>query len=169
LDNDLTRLVYQAPVAAAASNDLSMRLVADGNPALTRFTTDRAVGWHPKPVVSHARHLYQELTFRAEYTYDYGMPQWLARIDHLLAPLRLERLFLGRHKFYHFRVWYRDHLSQYVRDMLLDSRTLKRPYFCGRRLEEMVQGHVKGERNYTLEIHKALTSEIIQRRLIELA
>src|SRR5206468_5989917 len=49
-----------------------------------------------------------EFLRKAEYAYDYGMPQWMARIDHLLLPLRLERLFLGRHKFSHFRVWYRD-------------------------------------------------------------
>ena len=56
-----------------------------------------------------------DLTVKAEYAYDYGMPQWVARIDHVLAPLHLERLFLGRHKFYHFRVWYRDTLSAYFR------------------------------------------------------
>ena len=47
------------------------------------------------------------------------MPQWLARIDHVLSPFRLERLFLGRHKFCHFRVWYRDALSRYVREVLV--------------------------------------------------
>ena len=49
-----------------------------------------------------------EFTFKAEYAYDYGMPQWVARIDHVLSPLHLERLFLGRHKYAHYRVWYRD-------------------------------------------------------------
>ena len=68
------------------------------------------------PVIGKLRHLYQEFTVKSEYAYDYGMPQWLAGIDHVLAPLHLERLFLGRHKFYHFRVWYRDKLSQYVKD-----------------------------------------------------
>jgi len=43
------------------------------------------------------QHLYEEFTVKSEYAYDYGMPQWLARIDHILAPLHLEELFLGRH------------------------------------------------------------------------
>ena len=30
-----------------------------------------------------------EFSFKAEYAYDYGMPQWIAKIDHLLAPLHL--------------------------------------------------------------------------------
>ena len=42
--------------------------------------------------------------------------------------LKLERLFLGRHKVYHYRIWYRDVLANYVKEMLLDSRTLSRPY-----------------------------------------
>ncbi len=81
-----------------------------------------------------------EFTFKAEYAYDYGMPQWVARIDHLLSPLELERLFLGRHKFNHFRVWYRDALSEYVRGMLLDSRSLSRPYLDRNGVEAIVPG-----------------------------
>ena len=43
-------------------------------------------------------HAFLEL-FKAEYAYDMGMPQGLARIDHPLSALRLERLFLGRTRF----------------------------------------------------------------------
>src|SRR5207245_2492586 len=82
-----------------------------------------------------------------------GMPQLMARIDHLLSPVRLELLFLRMHKFCHFRVWYRYALSGYVREVLLDPRTLSRPYLERRRLEAMIGGHLKGDRNYTTEIH----------------
>jgi asparagine synthase (glutamine-hydrolysing) len=95
------------------------------------------------------------------------MPQWLARADHTLARLRLERLFLGWHKFCHFRVWYRDELSKYMKDVLLDPRTRQRPYLRGSRLEEMVNNHIRGNRNYTREIHKVLSAELTQRLLIE--
>jgi len=91
------------------------------------------------------------------------MPQWVSRIDHRLALLHLERLFLGRHKFTHYRVWYRDALSSYVRQMLLDPRTLSRPYLNRRSVEAIVEGHTKGGRNYTTEIHKLLTLELLQR------
>jgi asparagine synthase (glutamine-hydrolysing) len=108
-----------------------------------------------------------EFTFKAEYAYDYGMPQWLARIDHSLAPFRIERLFLGRHKFCHFRLWYRDNLSEYVREMLLDSRSLARPYISKNRLTNIVQDHVKGVRNYTTEITRLLTLELQHRLFID--
>ena len=95
------------------------------------------------------------------------MPEWLARIDHRLSAFRLERLFLGRHKFYHFRVWYRDVLSEYVREMLLDPRTLSRPYLERKGLEAVVKGHLKGDRNYTIEIHQVLTLELLHRLFVD--
>ena len=167
LDNDLARLAYQVPANAAANGSVCMRLVADGNPELTGFGTDRALSWHPRPVATKAHNLYQELTARAEYAFDYGMPQWLARLDRRLAPLRLERMFLGRHKFYHFRVWYRDALSKYLKDVLLDSRATARPYLQSRSVEQAVTSHLKGDGNYTLEIHRILTVELIQRLFID--
>jgi asparagine synthase (glutamine-hydrolysing) len=95
------------------------------------------------------------------------MPQWVSRVDNLLSPLRLERLFLGRHKFYHFRVWYRSALANYVREMLLDPRTLSRPYLQREAVESMVRGHLSGGRNYTSEIHKILTLELVHRFFVD--
>jgi asparagine synthase (glutamine-hydrolysing) len=102
-----------------------------------------------------------------EYAYDYGMPQWVARIDHQLSFLHLERIFLGRHKFTHFRVWYRDALSNYVREVLLDSRTLSRPYLQASAVKEIVQRHHKGDRNYTTAIHQILTLEYVHRLFLD--
>jgi asparagine synthase (glutamine-hydrolysing) len=167
LDNDLVALMYRAPSNLVLSNGLSLQLVAEGNVNLAKIPTDRGILFSPFPGIGRIQHLYAEFTAKSEYAYDYGMPQWLAGIDHLLAPLHLERLFLGRNKFYHFRVWYRDRLSQYVKEMLLDSRTLSRPYLNSRRLEEIVRDHTDGKRNYTSEINRVLTSELIQRQLIE--
>ncbi len=167
LDNDLVSTVYQAPPDLAESVDLSLRLIARGNNRLGQIPTDRGLCYRPVPVFSKVLNGWREFTYKAEYAYDYGMPQWLAAIDHVLAPLQLERLFLGRQKFYHFRVWYRRELSQYVREVLLDERSLARPYVNGRRLAEIVDAHVNGLRNYTSEIHLALTAELIQRSLIE--
>ena len=108
-----------------------------------------------------------EFQFKAEYAYDYGMPQWVAWVDGRLSRLRLERAFLGRHKFYHFRLWYRDALSGYVREMLLDRRTLSRPYIEPNRLRSIVESHLSGTRNYTMEIHKLLTLELVHRLFID--
>jgi asparagine synthase (glutamine-hydrolysing) len=110
---------------------------------------------------------YKEFTFKAEYAYDYGMPQPVARADHFLSAFHLERLFLGRHKLLHFRVWYRDTLATYVREILLDQRTLSRPYLEAKRVEDLVNGHTKGGLNYTTEIHKLLTLELVHRLFLD--
>jgi asparagine synthase (glutamine-hydrolysing) len=167
LDNEFVRTVFRAPQSALASNDVSLRLIGDGNPALRRLRTDRGLGGSLPSFAAAAQRKYLEFTFKAEYAYDYGMPQPVARLDHALSRLHLERLFLGRHKFYHFRVWYRDALSNYVREMLLDPRTLARPYLQRNTVETIVQGHVKGDRNYTTAIHKLLTLEHLHRLFLD--
>jgi asparagine synthase (glutamine-hydrolysing) len=166
-DNELVRLSYQAPPTLAESNLPALRLIAEGNPALGRIGTDRAVQMQSIPGIGKVGHLVQEFTFKAEYAYDMGMPQWLARLDRNLMALHLERVFLGRHKFHHFRVYYRDELSQYVREILLDPRTLNRPFVQKRVVEEIVRGHTSGYRNHTLELHRLLTIELVQRQLID--
>ena len=167
LDNDFIQIVFRAPESASLSNDVCLRLIAEGNPSLLQIRTDRGLaGNHGSPSREISRGLL-EFTFKAEYAYDHGMPQWVAQIDHVLSPLHLERLFLGRHKFYHFRIWYRDALAKYVQEMLLDSRTLSRPYLERRAVETIVQGHLKGNRNYTNAIHKLLTLELTHRLFLD--
>jgi asparagine synthase (glutamine-hydrolysing) len=161
LDNNFVRTVYRAP--ALNSDDMRLRLIGDLSPALRRIPSDRGVGGAYGPITSAIMRGFLEFTFKAEYAYDYGMPQWIARADHTLSPLHLQRLFLGRHKFLHYRVWYRDKLAGYVREILLDSLTLSRPYIERKTLEMIVSGHLRGDRNYTTAIHKMLSLELLHR------
>jgi asparagine synthase (glutamine-hydrolysing) len=167
LDNEVVRTVYRAPESALTSNGDSLRLIADGKRELLQIATDRGVAGKRGPIAGAAYRGLLEFQFKAEYAYDMGMPQEVARIDHALSAFHLERLFLGRHKVFHFRVWYRDALSKYVREVLLDPRSLARPYIERMRLEEIVRGHLKGDRNYTNEIHKVLTLELVHRLLLD--
>jgi asparagine synthase (glutamine-hydrolysing) len=167
LDNDFVRTVFRAPRSAHASGDVRQRLIREGSPALGQIRTDRGAGGPIGSPFAAATRNVLEFTFRAEHAYDYAMPQWLARIDHLFSSLRLERIFLGRHKQFHFRLWYRDALARYVQDMLLDPRTLSRPYLERAGLEAVVRGHLRGDRNYTTEIHKVLTLELLHRLLLD--
>jgi asparagine synthase (glutamine-hydrolysing) len=167
LDNEFVGMVFRAPESFRASSEVSLRLIADGNPALCRIRTDRGLGGDRELLLAAVSRAFIGFTVKAEYAYDYGMPNWIARIDHLLSSFHLERLFLGRHKFYHFRVWYRDFLSEYVREMLLDPRTLSRPYLQRSTLEAVVRSHLKGDRNYTTAIHQVLTLELIHRLFLD--
>jgi len=163
LDNDVVKVVYQAPGSVAANEAGRLRLIRDGSPGLAGLRTDRGIGG----LNSILTRGFLEFLFKAEYAYDYGMPQWVARLDHLFKPLHLERIWLGRHKPFHFRVWYRDELAGYVRDILLDSRSLARPYVVPEAVRTIVNGHLKGDRNYTIEINRLLTLELTHRLFLD--
>ncbi|TAM83891.1 MAG: hypothetical protein EPN47_03520 [Acidobacteria bacterium] len=168
LDNDFVRVVYREPKSLDMTRDIRWRMICDGNPALGRVPSDRGVNGAKRGLTTMPLRGFQEFTFKAEYAYDYGMPQWLAKFDHFFSPLRFERLFLGRHKFAHFRVWFRDGLADYVREILLDPRSLSRPYVERKGLEAVVNGHLKGDRNYTVELLTLLTLELLHRQFVDL-
>jgi asparagine synthase (glutamine-hydrolysing) len=167
LDSDFVRTVYKAPKLAAQNGDIRLQLISDGNPALGAIPTDRGIGGNGGALASAIRHGCLEFLFKAEYAYDYGMPQWVARVDHAFSAFHFERLFLGRHKMLHYRIWYRDALAKYVREMLLDSRTLSRPYLERKGVETIVDGHLRGDRNYTSQIHKLLSLELLHRLFLD--
>lgn len=166
LDNEIVRLAFQAPKGLTQRDDIQLRLIAEGNAALGKIETDRGLLYEPIPLYTWLKYQLQEFTAKAEYAYDYGMPHSLAKVDNMFKKLHLERIFLGRHKYYHFRIWYRDRLSGYVREILLDSSTRNRPFLRGRQIERMVKAHIQGTANYTSEIHRLLTVELIHRQLI---
>jgi asparagine synthase (glutamine-hydrolysing) len=167
LDNDLVALAFQAPPELATSLAPPLRLIAEGNLMLGRIPTDRGISYSADRITNRLHRSIHEFLARAEYAYDYGMPNWLARVDRALQPLRLDRLFLGRQKFCHFRSWYRHQLAAYVKEILLDPSSRSRSYVNGPALERLVKSHVNGLRNYTLEIHKLLSIELLHRALLD--
>jgi asparagine synthase (glutamine-hydrolysing) len=167
LDNEFVRQNFRAPESVSTNNDLRLRLIADGKPTLSKLRTDLGFGGRTGNIFGAASRRFHRFTMKAEYAYDYGMPQWMAKIDHLVSPFHFERFFLGRHKFYHFRLWYRDALSNYVREMLLDPRTLSRSYLEPKGLEPMVRGHLKGDQNNTMQIHQLLSLELVHRLFVD--
>jgi asparagine synthase (glutamine-hydrolysing) len=164
LDNKIVKAVYQAPNSITANEEARLRLIRDGNQVLADLRSDRGVGGRYTNIFLRGL---LEFSFKAEYAYDYGMPQWVAQLDHMLSPLHLERIWLGHHKVFHFRVWYRDQLAKYVRETLLDRRSLLRPYLEPDKVRAIVKGHLNGSRNYTTEIHRLLTLELTHRLFLD--
>jgi asparagine synthase (glutamine-hydrolysing) len=159
LDNELVALAYRAPAQLAGSAGPILQLIATGNPSLDAVASDRALRARPTPLLGSIQKHWQEFTAKAEYAYDYGMPQWLARADAKLKAFQLERLFLGRHKFYHFRIWYRDQLSDTLRNQF-SLREQPSCYISGA-AERVINEHISGRANRTLELHKLLTVQLI--------
>jgi asparagine synthase (glutamine-hydrolysing) len=163
LDNDLVKAVYRAPGPLDVNMKGRLRLVREGNPELAKLPTDMGIGAGSNALAR----AWLKFSFKAEYAYDYGMPQWIAKIDHAFSALKFERAWVGRHKVFHFRIWYRDQLAGYVREMLLDSKSLARPYIEPKTVRTIVDSHTKGTGNYTTEIHRLLTLELTHRLFID--
>jgi asparagine synthase (glutamine-hydrolysing) len=167
MDNDLVKLMYQAPTDVRTNKDMTLRLIYDSNTMLSQIITDRGVGCCLNFPLSLIAKIYYEVLFKAEYYYSSGMPHWLSKLDYMFRPLSFEKLFLGRHKIEYYRIWFRDEVSDFLRDTLLDKRSAIRSFVNMNLLEKMVNGHINGHSNYTNEINRILSAELIHRLLIE--
>ena len=167
MDNEFVRAVYLAPQGSASNGDVRLRLIKDGSPELWRIRSDRGVGGDGGPLTSALARAYQEFTFKAEYAYDYGMPQSLARFDHMFSGLHFERMFLGRHKLLHFE----SGTATSCRNMYVRCFSTAAPspgsYLEPKTVETLVNGHLKLGMNYTTAIHKLLTLELLHRQFVD--
>jgi len=166
MDNDLIRLVYQAPADALVGNELMLRLIADNNRILSRITTDMGDGPSRYVWMSLWRKLLRKFLFKLEWYYSSGLPDWMMKINNSARVLRTERMFLGWHRYLFYRLWFQNELSGCVKEILLDKQTRERPYWKKDSLEKMMAKHMSGDGNYTNEINKVLTVELIHRHII---
>jgi len=144
-----------------------VQLIEDDDPKLRRIRSDLGFAGTGGKLAGEASQLIHRLTMRAEYALEHGDPRWLTRLDSTLLGRVLEKNFVGLHKFAHFGLWYRQSLAGYIRDMLLDSRTLSRPYLNRGAVEAMVKQHLSGESTCTPVIHKLLNLEYIHRLFLD--
>ncbi|WP_414661882.1 asparagine synthase-related protein [Horticoccus sp. 23ND18S-11] len=164
LDNAVVQLAYQAPRELEGNAQPILKLIATGNPLLDTIGSDRALRHRRIPVLSALQHRWQEFTAKAEYAYDYGMPSRFAPIDHRLSSLGIEKLFLGRHKFYHFRIWYKRELSHHITEILRHSDQLQ-PYREGV-VQRILSSHLDGTANNTSALHRCLTIQLLSNTLL---
>jgi len=149
-DNDFVKLLYRSSNEVTSNDKLSRRLIEDGNPLFgKKGEIDRAMK-RSHPLLKWGRINRIRETVK----------------HHLL--LEQERVFLsGKKDSHNFRVWYRDELSEYLKDILLDERSTNRFYIDKTSLEHIVTSHTKGIKNYTHEINKILMAEIVHRLFID--
>jgi len=168
MDNDLVSLMYRAPAGMRATNQPQRRIIRECNPRLSAIISDRGYGEQTNPFVSKLLELYYYSLFKADYIYLFSLPHWLTRLDSWCLSLNGGKPLIGAsQKFEYYRIWYHREVSSFVKDVLLDPRTMTRPYFDRKYLEMVVRTHTDGTRNYTGEITKAMSLELTQRLLID--
>ena len=167
LDNDLIRLLYRQHLGSPIDNDKSLRLIRENNQRLASVLTDQGVGGNMGKITSFAIKGYHRFLFKAEYLLNDGMPQALAKISNLKATSALEKIFLGKNKYLFYRKWFKNELSDYIQSILTDSRTEQRAFTNKKFIRKMLKEHLRGKANYTDEISKLITIELIHRLLLE--
>jgi len=167
LDNELVELVYQgADICDGFA--LAEAIISHCQPNLLAIPTDRGFLGHNGILIGAGRRAYREALFKAEYWVGPGAPDWLVRRSHLLRLFRLEENLLGRHKFYHLRLWMRERLSGKIREILThDSLSDLSPYLNQKSLDEILDDHFKGRKNYTNEIDMILTIALTRKLLLK--
>jgi asparagine synthase (glutamine-hydrolysing) len=167
LDNELIEVMYRAPTGVRASNEAQRHIIGDCNPTLSNIMTDRGVVSETNSLFSRFVELYYYLIFKADYIYLFDPPPWLTKLDSIYMSINGGRQVLGYQKFEYYRIWFRNELSSYIKEILLDKQTASRQYFDKASLEIMLHKHIKGSRNYLNEINKAMTVELIHRLFID--
>ena len=172
LDNDFVDLLHRAPRGGYDGSHYEIRAIAKLRRELLDFRTNKGDGGGaPSFITAAVKKLLRVRTLaEGSLVWDlmpYQLHHHAARVDaRILSPLRLHHLILGREYFRHYSHWFRNELAPYLKDILLDPRTLARPYWNPAYLTRMVHDHVSGRRNNMLEIRKVLTLELIHRELL---
>jgi asparagine synthase (glutamine-hydrolysing) len=168
MDNELVKLVYQAPPHLLKDEELSIAIVSRYKPNLLEIPTDRGLLCSDSRFRSMTRQLHRKALIKAEYWSSHGMPNWLAAISRYGIGKSLEKSFLGRNKFQHFRTWLQHELASYVEAVLYrDFRTNLEEYIDFSRVKKMLHDHIDGKRNFAEEIDTVTTLVLTERLLLK--
>lgn len=165
-DNDLVKLTYRGIRSLEGRDDVPLVSIRKRRPELLDIMTDR--GYRKGGLDSWiSTQFYGRLLFKGDWFFHY-MPHRYAKIGALLERLHVRDLFLGRHFMMDYRSWFQHQLKDYVRDLLLNPNAAVRACMRGPVLEKMVRSHLGGKRCYMDEINKAMTVELIHKKLIDM-
>lgn len=165
LDNNIVSLAFQIPETLRKSSRVALNLLETKNQQLRRIPTDRRVedrdaGWRGR-----LRRAFAEATFKLDYIHNDGMPHWLSPLDRTLTAFASGFSALGRHKYLHYRSWFRREFAKYVTEVITDPLVRRMPFWNPGFVANMAQDHVSGRRNYVLELNAVLTLEAVERLL----
>lgn len=171
LDNKLIELLYQAPqeLSKKSGELYQLSMIGKNNPSLLKLPSTSHGGTNPFSFLTMKAFrivgVVDKLVTREKCPYN--LTDKIGRVDAILSKVNLDKVYSGYSYFRRYRTWYRDELSGFVKDTLLSSKTLSRPYWEGNVLKQIVTDHINGRRVFYREIRKVLQIEMIQRVLID--
>jgi asparagine synthase (glutamine-hydrolysing) len=166
LDNELVALAYRAPKTFRASPLAAWSVVNENNQLLGNIPTDMGVLGNARGVSAVPRRIVSKAFCKLDYLYAEGLPHWLSPMDLFFDRFGSVVGLFGRHKFLHYRTWFRRELSGYVADVLQKAQVRCCPFWNSSFLKSMAREHINGRRNYVREIDAVLTLEAVDRLLL---
>jgi asparagine synthase (glutamine-hydrolysing) len=167
LDNDLVKLMFQAPSKVRAAGEVQARYIKEKSPDLGAIQTNMGDLGNNNRFLTKLRYIFYRALFKTEFIYLYSAPHWLTRIDRKLERFKLERFFAGREKFEGYRIWIKTDLSEFIQESLLTPGAEYSRFLDRKSVENMVARHIAGTHNYLHEIGKALTIELVYSSLLK--
>jgi hypothetical protein len=166
MDNELVKLMYQAPSAVRRAGRVQEQYVRDKSRELSSILTNMGKFACDNRMITKLLYGAALALLKVEYIYLYATPHWVTRVDRALAKLRLEKILSGRQKWEGYRLWIKTHFSEFIQETLLNPQANYTRHFEKRTVERMLRGHVAGTHNYLNEIDRALTVELIYATLL---
>jgi asparagine synthase (glutamine-hydrolysing) len=166
LDNELVKLMYQAPSAVRTAGRVQEQYVRDKSRELSTISTNMGIFASDNRMITMLLYGAARVMVKVEYIYLYATPHWVTRVDRALEKLRLEKILSGRQKWEGYRLWIKTHFSEFIQETLLNPKANYTRHFEKRTVERMVRGHIAGTHNYLNEINRALTVELIYSTLL---
>jgi asparagine synthase (glutamine-hydrolysing) len=87
--------------------------------------------------------------------------------NHISRLTQGKILFVNHHPFIDHNYLFRTDLRDFVEDILLDSKTLSRPYFNSNKIEKLVKEHMTARKNLADQLGKLITFELWHRMFID--
>lgn len=166
LDDRVVEVLYRRPRQMAPATDPSVFLVGRRRPDLLGIPTDRGLLGGGGRLRRRALRVYREALFKAEYLTGHGAPHGVAQMTRRPPGRLLERMFVGRHKFLHPRIWMRGSLGEYVQSVLAEAEGALDAICEPGTVRRVLQDHRNGSRNYWEELDKLLTISAAHRLLL---
>jgi asparagine synthase (glutamine-hydrolysing) len=167
LDHGLVSLVYRAPNLLRTSSGPGLRLIRNSDFDLSCIPTDMGELGVNGGFLRTSKRIWSQATFKLDYLNNEGLPHFLSWIDRFFNREQLCWQFLGRHKYLHYRRWFRKELARYVKDTVTDPETKRISFWNANFLEAIAKDHAAGRKNYIKEIDVVLTLSTVDRLLLK--
>jgi asparagine synthase (glutamine-hydrolysing) len=172
MDKELAVLLLQAPDEYLAGRSVQKYVVEKGHPGLMDILSNRADYVRSGNLLRDTKlkilSLFYGVFNKADRAYlHHSVPDIFVRLDPFMRATRLEKVFLGSSLLVGYRRWVKCELRHFMEKMLLDEKTLSRPYLNGEFVKKMAAAHFGNRANYVREIGKIISLELWHRLFID--